>query len=783
MQTEAVEPPVHDDAALRSRARYGTSPCLTGDAAEAGRPLPSWPWALDASCRDLETSNARSVSALTSASRTSTWPITTAPPTVAPKSNFGSILRSDFGGITREHSVIRRPRRCWSTCAPRSLRRPLRPLTPLERRWVALDAAVRQGKALYVGISSYSAVRTREAVTIRARRDTALIHQPSYSMFNRSDENGLLDVLGERASGASASPRWRPGAPDRGYPDPSGVAGRRMPLSATCRARMNLGRVRALAETAAMTGAEGLPAGAGLGPAATPASPRSSSGPARRPAGGERGGARQPELQRRDLKEIDVYAVDGSASICGGVRQRADRQPRGRGARAARASAMVTAMRSIVVSSGGAGYGFLVDEEGQPAPGGVRARHRVPHGTAVGQGAGAALYPLAYPAYDEETCPGARAAGHPRRRQHDDPAAGGGRPRRPVPATEILLVDPDCPLEVRLCFRAEDHGVLRQWVTVTNRQPGAVTLFEVAAASPLLATPSPAPDPLRRGRLGGRVDHDHRAAHARDQARRLARRRPAPPPVLPLLPARRRTGAPQETSGTVVAGALAWGGNTRFAFERTTAAHRAGLVRAQPGGGRVRARPRATFTTPEQIWAWSSEGVGPLSRRLHRWVRAHAVRDGDDAAPDRGQQLGGHLLLLRHRAAPRSHRPRRPDLGAELFLLDDGWFGTAHPRDDDTAGLGDWQVNEAKLPGWPRTASSSGPASVGSASGCGWSPRWSTPARRSTPSTPTGSSANRRGAGGSGASSSCSTSCSPPWRTSCSTSSIARWPRTRASAT
>ena len=42
---------------------------------------------------------------------------------------------------------------------------------------------------------------------------------------------------------------------------------------------------------------------------------------------------------------------------------------------------------------------------------------------------------------------------------------------------------------------------------------------------------------------------------------------------------------------------------------------------------------------------------------------------------------------------------RTADLGADLFLLDDGWFGTSHPRNDDTAGLGDWQVNETKLPG------------------------------------------------------------------------------------
>src|SRR6195256_6678117 len=70
------------------------------------------------------------------------------------------------------------------------------PQTPLEETMGALDTAVRQGKALYVGISSYSADRTREAAAILRRLGTpALIHQPSYSMLNRWIEPDLLDVL------------------------------------------------------------------------------------------------------------------------------------------------------------------------------------------------------------------------------------------------------------------------------------------------------------------------------------------------------------------------------------------------------------------------------------------------------------------------------------------------------------------------------------------------------------------------------------------------------------
>ncbi|MFL6101950.1 MAG: aldo/keto reductase, partial [Actinomycetes bacterium] len=76
------------------------------------------------------------------------------------------------------------------------------PDTPLEETMGALDSAVRQGKALYVGISSYSAEKTGEAAAIlRGMGTRLLIHQPSYSMLNRWIEDGLLDVLAEEGAG------------------------------------------------------------------------------------------------------------------------------------------------------------------------------------------------------------------------------------------------------------------------------------------------------------------------------------------------------------------------------------------------------------------------------------------------------------------------------------------------------------------------------------------------------------------------------------------------------
>ena len=79
------------------------------------------------------------------------------------------------------------------------------PETPLEESLGALHTAVTSGKALYVGISSYSDKRTAEAVTILRQLGTPLlIHQPSYSMFNRWIEDRLLDVLGTEGVGCIA---------------------------------------------------------------------------------------------------------------------------------------------------------------------------------------------------------------------------------------------------------------------------------------------------------------------------------------------------------------------------------------------------------------------------------------------------------------------------------------------------------------------------------------------------------------------------------------------------
>ena len=150
------------------------------------------------------------------------------PPPGAAEANFGRILREDFAPYRDELIISTKAgydmwpgpygewgsRKYLLSSLDQSLQRMgldyvdifyshrLDPDTPLEETLGAVDTAVRQGKALYAGISSYSGPRTAEAVQIlRAMGTPLLIHQPSYSLLNRWIEEDLLDVLGREGAG------------------------------------------------------------------------------------------------------------------------------------------------------------------------------------------------------------------------------------------------------------------------------------------------------------------------------------------------------------------------------------------------------------------------------------------------------------------------------------------------------------------------------------------------------------------------------------------------------
>src|SRR4051812_27703290 len=132
------------------------------------------------------------------------------------------------------------------------------PNTPIEETMGALDSAVRQGKALYGGISSYDPQQTAAAAdAVQALGTPLVIHQPSYSILNRSIEGGLLDVLGERGIGCIPFQVLHQGVLSDRYVDgiPAGSrASRAQTLRPDALDDATLGRVRALNELARRRG-------------------------------------------------------------------------------------------------------------------------------------------------------------------------------------------------------------------------------------------------------------------------------------------------------------------------------------------------------------------------------------------------------------------------------------------------------------------------------------------------------------------------------------------------
>ena len=152
------------------------------------------------------------------------------------------------------------------------------PETPLEETMGALDTAVRQGKALYAGISSYSAEKTREAAAImRGLGTPVVIHQPSYSMLNRWIEPELLDALEDEGIGCIAfSPLAQGLLTDRyldGIPEGS-RASRNLSLSPDQLNEQTLGEGAGAERDRGAARPEARAAGASPGSCATSASPR-----------------------------------------------------------------------------------------------------------------------------------------------------------------------------------------------------------------------------------------------------------------------------------------------------------------------------------------------------------------------------------------------------------------------------------------------------------------------------------------------------------------------------
>lgn len=153
----------------------------------------------------------------------------------------------------------------------------------------------------------------------------------------------------------------------------------------------------------------------------------------------------------------------------------------------------------------------------------------------------------------------------------------------------------------------------------------------------------------------------------------------------------------RETSGECYAGALAWSGNYRLAFQVDEWRKLNVISGVNPFLSQWTLAPGEQFTTPEMIYTYSGDGRGQLSRNLHDWVRKYAMVGGTKTHDIVLNSWEGAYFSFNEETLTEM-MDNAAEMGIETFVLDDGWFGNKYPRNNDDAGLGDWQTNVKKLP-------------------------------------------------------------------------------------
>lgn len=157
-------------------------------------------------------------------------------------------------------------------------------------------------------------------------------------------------------------------------------------------------------------------------------------------------------------------------------------------------------------------------------------------------------------------------------------------------------------------------------------------------------------------------------------------------------------GVADEHHGKAVLGTIGWTGNFRFTFEMDQNGELRIISGINPYFSERELKAGETFSTPEFYFTCTADGLGPASRDFHRWARDCRLHRGNE----------GRYTLLNNWEATYFDFDEdslvkligdASDMGVDLFLLDDGWFGNKYPRSSDHQGLGDWQETASKLPG------------------------------------------------------------------------------------
>ena len=262
--------------------------------------------------------------------------------------------------------------------------------------------------------------------------------------------------------------------------------------------------------------------------------------------------------------------------------------------------------------------------------------------------------------------------------------------------TTIHLKDPQYPINVDVKFRAyNDVDMIETWTEIVNNEKGTVTLTTFASgclpirrgevwASHLWGSWANegrlTEEPLEPGQLIIKNKDGVRNSHT-DHAE-----------VMLSL-----DGKPCENAGDVIGAALCYSGNFRLKIETDDTDYHYFFAGINEDNSEYHLKKGERFTTPALALTFSKEGLSGASRNFHKWGRLYKLAHGTTERKILLNSWEGVYFDINQKGMDQMMNDIA-QMGGELFVMDDGWFGDKYPRKTDNSSLGDWVVDKQKLP-------------------------------------------------------------------------------------
>lgn len=263
--------------------------------------------------------------------------------------------------------------------------------------------------------------------------------------------------------------------------------------------------------------------------------------------------------------------------------------------------------------------------------------------------------------------------------------------------TTVTLKDTHYPVVVKVNYKTwKDENVMETWSEITNNEKSPVTLTRFASGYL----------PIRSGNVWLSSLHGAWGNETRLTEEPLTRGMK----VIKSHEGVRNSrfdhsevmfsldGKPQENTGRTIGAALCYGGNYKLRIDTDETDSHHFFAGINEEDSHYKLGKGETFVTPPLALTWSDEGLSGVSRSFHKWGRNHRLAHGDTPRKVLLNSWEGVYFDINEKGMADMMK-NIAAMGGELFVMDDGWFGVKYPRNNDSAGLGDWTVDTRKLPG------------------------------------------------------------------------------------